>query len=233
MRKMLQPIINLWHWHPPVGVWIGVLAVLAVLVPLFREKIGRKERAAWTGLMLILLLLEFKSIYQDRNEHQAEFETTLTGMEKLMSEATGGDSYIYFEVAEPTGPTEIVVPGIAKGYIFALALPHFVGEFPLHDVVVSPFCPSGWLPSVDYGTFFPNEIGRPRQFIYLQFPPTISERDLNCGLFISTSNGSYSQNVHFLRKDDRWTWGSILGKYGQKEFRDEFFGAGFPKDYKW
>jgi hypothetical protein len=27
---------------------------------------------AWTGLMLILLLLEFKSIYQDRNEHQAD-----------------------------------------------------------------------------------------------------------------------------------------------------------------
>jgi hypothetical protein len=60
------------------------LAVLVVLVPPFGEKTGRKEKAARPRLMLILLLLEFKSIYQDRNEHQADPPVIrLFGQQKL------------------------------------------------------------------------------------------------------------------------------------------------------
>ena len=220
---MLQSITNMWNWHPPVGVYIGFLGLVGVLVPLLREKAGRLERAAWTGLIFLLLLLEVKSTYQDRNEHEVEFETNVSNIERLMSEATGSNSYIYFEVTEPTPPTEIAVPGIAQGRVSATAIPHFIGKFPLHDVIVSPFCPMGWLPIVQFGNFFPNEIGRPRQSIYLQFPPTISEQDMNCHLFISASNGSYDQAVHFLKKDNKWIWGSVLTKYGQEEFRYEFF----------
>src|SRR5271166_4374126 len=194
--QMLQPIFNVWSWHPPVGVYIGVLAALGVFLPFGWERLGRKGKTIGTFLVFLLLWLEIKSIYQDRNEHQAEFETTLANMEKLMSEATGGDSYIYFEVAEPMRLTEIVAPGIAKGYVVAAtAVPHFVGEFPLHGVIVSPFCHMGWLPSVDYGSFFPNEIGRPHQGINLSFSTTISELDRNCSLFMSTSNGSYTQTI--------------------------------------
>jgi hypothetical protein len=65
---------HLWAWHPPVGVWIGVLGLLGVLVPLIRDltKIGKREKALWTFVMFALLLLEIKSVYQDRNEHDRE-----------------------------------------------------------------------------------------------------------------------------------------------------------------
>jgi hypothetical protein len=65
---------TIWAWHPPVGVWIGVLGFLGVLVPLIRDlpKIGKREKAVWTFVIFALLLLEVKSVYQDRNEHDKE-----------------------------------------------------------------------------------------------------------------------------------------------------------------
>jgi len=92
-------------------------------------------------MVVLLLFLELKSIYQDRDEHQAEFDTTLAGMKNLMSEATGGNSYVYFGITQPMPPNEIAVPGITTGYISVNTYPLFVGEFPLHDVVVAPTCP--------------------------------------------------------------------------------------------
>jgi len=61
-------------WYPPVGVSIGVLAVLGVLVPLFRDlgEIGRREKALWTFIMFALVLLEIRSIYRDRDVHDKE-----------------------------------------------------------------------------------------------------------------------------------------------------------------
>src|SRR5579863_9917247 len=64
-----------WQWHPPIGVYIGVLACVGVIVPwLFRspEKMGRGEKAIWTAIMLALVMLEINTLYQDRNEHDAE-----------------------------------------------------------------------------------------------------------------------------------------------------------------
>ena len=65
---------RLWAWHPPVGVWIGILGFLGVLVALIRDltRIGRREKAAWVFVMFALLMLEIKSVYQDRNEHDQQ-----------------------------------------------------------------------------------------------------------------------------------------------------------------
>ena len=65
---------NLWAWHPPVGVYIGILGFLGVLVALTRDptKIGSREKAAWLFVMFALLLLELKSVYKDRNEHDQQ-----------------------------------------------------------------------------------------------------------------------------------------------------------------
>jgi len=163
--------------------------------------------------------------------------STSVSIQNTLAELTGGDSYLYFAVSDPMGPTEIAVPGIAKGYVAATAFPFLVGEFPLHDVVVSPSCNPGVgrigpLMGINYGTVSPNEIGRPRQDIYLQFPPT-AQNGATCDLFISTSNGSYEQQVHFLMHNNKWTWESTLFKYGHSEFKQEFFGTGFPKDQRW
>jgi hypothetical protein len=65
---------SIWSWHPPVGIYISILALLGVLVPLFRDwgEIGKREKAVWTAVMFLLVILEIKSIYQDRNEHDRE-----------------------------------------------------------------------------------------------------------------------------------------------------------------
>jgi hypothetical protein len=65
---------HIWAWHPPVGVWIGILGLLGVLVPLIRDPkdIGKREKALWTIILFLLLGLEFKSVYQDRDEHDAQ-----------------------------------------------------------------------------------------------------------------------------------------------------------------
>jgi hypothetical protein len=62
-----------WSWHPPVGIYIGILALLGVCVPLIRgDKVGPREKALWTAVMFMLVLFEIKSIYQDRNEHDKQ-----------------------------------------------------------------------------------------------------------------------------------------------------------------
>jgi len=75
---------TIWAWHPPVGVWIGILGFLGVIVPLIRDlsKIGRREKAVRTFVVFALLLLEIKSVYQDRNEHDLEQAATRVKEEK-------------------------------------------------------------------------------------------------------------------------------------------------------
>ena len=54
--------------------FISILAVLGVLVPLFRswEKIGRGEKAIWTLLMFLFVGLEIRTLYLDRDEHDRD-----------------------------------------------------------------------------------------------------------------------------------------------------------------
>lgn len=72
--KTVYMLHDLWAWHPPVGVYIGILGFLGVLVALTRDptKIGRPEKAVWIFVMFALLWLEIKSVYRDRNEHDTE-----------------------------------------------------------------------------------------------------------------------------------------------------------------
>jgi hypothetical protein len=67
-------LTTLSGWYPPVGFFIAILGFLGVLVPLFREwgVIGKREKAIWTALMFILVLLEIRSIYLDRAEHDSK-----------------------------------------------------------------------------------------------------------------------------------------------------------------
>lgn len=64
-----------WQWHPPVGSFIAVLAVIGVLVPWFRGDASRREKAMWTIAMFVLLGLELRTLYRDRTEHDEEQTT--------------------------------------------------------------------------------------------------------------------------------------------------------------
>jgi hypothetical protein len=190
-------------------------------------------------LIFLLLYLELHAIYHDFNDHQREleitlgkFDQTLSSIQKIFFEETGGDSYLYFTVSNNLN----IIPNVmvdGKDSVMANVFPNFSGKFPLHSVIVSPFCPTGWLPTINYETIYPNQIGRPYTVPNLHFPSTIAAKDANCSLFIVTSNGSYNQLFHFINKDGRWTWGSLLIKYRDKEFRHTYFGDGFPRDYNW
>jgi hypothetical protein len=64
-----------WYlWHPPIGSWIALLAVLGVLVPLYREwnAISKRERAIWTLVMFSLVGLELWGLHRDRVDHDQE-----------------------------------------------------------------------------------------------------------------------------------------------------------------
>jgi hypothetical protein len=150
---------KLWDWYPPVGVFIAILGLLGVLVPLFREwgKISKLEKATWTFVMFVFVLLELKSIYQDRNAHDKEqaaaraeelrsfkeiangidtsienshkqFDATMTKAQENLNHMTGGNTYPMIGL--------IPIPIGNKPDTFRLAL-QAVGDSPLFDVSVS------------------------------------------------------------------------------------------------
>jgi hypothetical protein len=92
MYRPLCLLRDLWAWHPPVGTFIGILGLLGVVVPLLRDltKMGRKEKAAWTLCMFVLLLAELKSLYQDRGEHDREQSESRARSEASFQSIAGG-----------------------------------------------------------------------------------------------------------------------------------------------
>ncbi len=146
---------KLWAFYPPVGVFIALLALLAVLVPLFRDlaKMGKRERAFWTVVMFALMLLEIKSIYQDRKAHDQEqaearqtqldnfkkigdeitlaiqqnqqnFNTVMTSTKMLLAANLGGDSFCIMTLE----------PGILAWKNEAVPMFAHKGKYPLYGV---------------------------------------------------------------------------------------------------
>jgi hypothetical protein len=83
---------SLWAWHPPVGIWIGILGLLGVVVTLLRDpkEIGKGEKAVWIIILFALLFLEMKSVYQDRNEHDEAERQSRERSEQNFSEIANG-----------------------------------------------------------------------------------------------------------------------------------------------
>ncbi len=74
----------------PIGVFIGILGLVGVLVPLLREHIGRREKALWTFVMFVLLILEIRVIYADRDRHDKEQREAQEQSEKNFSRIADG-----------------------------------------------------------------------------------------------------------------------------------------------
>jgi hypothetical protein len=60
-----------WHWHPYVGVFIVIFGLVGVLVPFLNEHLGEREKAVWTSVLVILAMLELRTIHYDGIEHDA------------------------------------------------------------------------------------------------------------------------------------------------------------------
>ena len=178
---------RLWAWHPPVGVFIGILGLLGVIVPLIRDinKIGRWEKATWTFIMFSLLLLEIKSVYQDRNEHDAQQAEARALEEKNFAEIASG---IRGSIAESDrnftatmNKTNEVLEDITGGQSFAIVTPQVwsglvpiplsiynYGKQTLTGVTVKILSPRDWdldnprsfynLHVIDVGTLHPGEL---------------------------------------------------------------------------
>jgi hypothetical protein len=120
-----------------------------------------------------------------------------------------------------------IPPQQKKGMMLVGTVPHFIGEYPLHNVYLSVHGPLGLYNRIDYGTMFPNELGRPRESPTLPFWPDKPKQLFF--LFISTSNGSYGQVVLVQKFGDQWLWATRFSKEGRKRPIRMWAQPGFPK----
>lgn len=221
-----------------------------------REGPNRWEKASWLILITVLMFAEIRNIYTTDREQTETFskiskdldttkkgldstqkgieaaaeriEDTVTGVNTLYSEMTGGNSYMYLDISFIGGPLGIDIEGLKKGMMVGGTIPKFVGKYPLHNVFLSEFGPLGHGNEIDYGTIFPNEIGRPRAYPQIYFYPDKPKQLFF--FFISTSNGSYGEVVLVKKFGDKWLWACRFSKSGHKKPIRTWSAPGFPKD---
>jgi hypothetical protein len=129
MCKTLSVLRGIWEWYPPVGVFIAILAIVSVVVPFFRDlaKISRGEKALWTVVMLGLMLLEVKSIYQERDNHDREqaeirkeelrqFSGIAGRINETLNQVTGGGQYCFL-IAFPWWKDQMQLSVINSGQV--------------------------------------------------------------------------------------------------------------------
>jgi hypothetical protein len=215
---------TVWTCYPPVGVFIALLGLLAVLVPIFRDlaKMSKREKAIWTAVMFTLMLLEIKSIYQDRAHHdreqaaaratelagfaqtanginstisngQRQFAATMSRFDENLNTMTGGNSYCYFSFN---------FDGLPK-------LLHR-GKYTLYDLRVnfldakqSFIVGTEWLVGspIVIGDFAD---GSSQLITGMQKPPDLSTGQVNLLIFFGARNGFWYERYRGLYKEGNW-----------------------------
>ena len=91
---MFDFLLKLLSWHPPVGIFIGILGLVGVLVPLLKKELGPREKAIWTAVLVALTFLELRSIVlydSDQRQSQIEqndrFKSIADGLEESLSQS--------------------------------------------------------------------------------------------------------------------------------------------------
>jgi hypothetical protein len=177
---------------------------------------------------------------QQFTETMARSDAITKGLTEAIELETGGNSYILFAIGDP-----FLMRGVSGSHfarngmhfdkpidvMSASAIAGVVGKYPVHNVHVSISGPFGMCFDHDYGTMAANELGRPREFPYLEFIPNKKRQYFH--ISINGSNGNYYQNVLFLEFNGKWVWGSRLYKGGSVKGKPikMLTGKGFPKNY--
>ena len=236
--------------HFPVGVYVTVMGVvIAAMAAMPHEPEG--SRALWMLFIILLGVAEIRSIYVENSEQMLQFQKishdldltaqglketaagirdSVSRMNELWNETTGSNSYMYFEISFVGGPLGIDVPGEPsqkKGMMIVGTIPVFVGQYPLHNVYLFTVGP-GSRSTIDYGTVFPRELGRPRPSPELSFWPDKNEQ--NFFFFINTSNGSYEEMILIKKFGPKWLWAYRFYKYGVTKPLRLWAAPGFPKN---
>lgn len=219
-------LISVWLWpahYPYPNAWLGidfiVMGVLGVIVSEFSF-----NKIAVIFVFVALAIVGIRLTIQTSNDADKAQRQLRKKIAEIEGQITGGDSYLYFEPGEP-----MILP---NGAMLSNAFPQFVGEEPLHEAYISTFGPMGHVGDLNYGTVFPHEIGRPREFLALQFRADGGLQIFY--IFINASNGAYSEVIRFQKSDGRWRRALRVAKYQAKGGRvlRTYVEPGFPTDIK-
>jgi hypothetical protein len=214
-------------WHPPVGVWIGILGLLGVIVPLIRDpkEISRGEKAAWTLILFMLLLLEVKSVYQDRNEHdeaekesrqrsEQNFREIANGIQETVNELNTtikeGREHFDRTMAGIAGTISTQTGGSSYAYLSFVPEQHFLffahaGKYPLYGVVArivdldqaknNPFGITVTVGDMIKG--HGNMLDVPKNMTSLA-------DHFNANVFFTARNGGWTETLRVQKKQDGW-----------------------------
>jgi hypothetical protein len=64
-----------WTWHPPVGAFIALVAVIAFIFPVIydaKHEVKLRNKLLWTAIVAVLVAFEIRSTIYDRREHDLE-----------------------------------------------------------------------------------------------------------------------------------------------------------------
>jgi hypothetical protein len=132
----------------------------------------------------------------EETEQLKTAESRIVGLSsEAVNQMTGDGSYFYLMPNQPMS--------IQPGIIMVNALPEFVGKYPVHDLFVSINGSWGYRWNHYYGTYFPNELGRPREGPALQFKETDAQ-PIAFYVSINGSNGNRGEIIRFEKSGEKW-----------------------------
>jgi len=247
------------HLNPPVSVYIAIMGLLAAVATFMEPRKAEKAAWIALLTLLVVAeirnlyvadaeqLAKFERISNALDSTKKGLDDAaarlggLSGDIKdaaeksqgqfgtMMSEMTGGNSYIYMEPLQIIGPMEVQIPGFAHRPVMeAMTVPKFVGTYPLQNVRVYVDDPIG-RSDVWYGTMYPGRLGGPVQSPVLRIRPEFERQ--HTGISINCSNGTYLQLVLFINLDGKWVWASRLykGAGEKRQLIREWAEPNFPK----
>jgi hypothetical protein len=226
---------------PPIGVFIGVAAVVGVIIPLFRDptKISKWEKSGYALIFFVLLGFEIKNDYRDRDEHDKRdqdfvthqkegFQESLDKSDKILSaaqetinEVTGGDSfcYVYLHVIK-----------VNKEHLTEMAL-KAEGKYPLHGLEINQ-TDKGAVPgnsNVNLVTQIPYIPLLAKQAVRPLTSANVFGKKLQLYRFNFRSlNGEWTEDLAIYSKNGLDSFASALRVYEGERLLKEHAYPGFP-----
>lgn len=228
---MLLAIEKLLGWHPPVGIFIAILAVLGVAVPWFRGGAGKREKAIWTAIMFGLVGLELRSIVlfdsdqraveRQNNERFQEIadglQTTIANSQAqftaTMAKMRGLAGLSQQSLDETTGGQSFCYVEMRNGAIGSpvVAFVTGMGKHPLSgiNIRIAEFGGSSFGLGKEIALLPPAHYAGSMMPLYsFTVPDGVVDKRYN--IFISALNGRFIEHMLLHRPPDVAGWSSVF-----------------------